>query len=164
MQPPFAGGFLFFVIFNSIIEIILFPLLLHFYWDHSLSNRFLSVTSGALYYGCRAWTYTYFVPSIFKASCFTTITPNNFTFAKDRFHRQIPLHQYFNRAVLNIFIYLLNNDHPNSNSNNIISFSSSLLSHKKMCLTDSLALHCLTKQLLGFSSVGFDALQIWLYL
>jgi hypothetical protein len=65
IRPPFKGGFVFFVIFNSTMEWILLPATLFLNWR--VSTRRKPLLCGAiLYYCARAWTYIYFVPAIFK--------------------------------------------------------------------------------------------------
>ena len=65
MRPPLAGGFTFFVVFNSLLEWLLLPSILYLNW-HFPTRRRLIIASAILYYVSRAWTYLYFAPRIFE--------------------------------------------------------------------------------------------------
>jgi len=64
MKPPNGGGFLFFVLFNTLMELILFPLLVNRLYNHSININRMLLTSSSIYYTSRAWTYIYFAPVI----------------------------------------------------------------------------------------------------
>lgn len=64
MKPPIGGGFVFFVLFNTLMELIFFPLLMNRLYNYSnVINRMISISCG-IYYLSRAWTYLYFAPII----------------------------------------------------------------------------------------------------
>jgi len=65
MRPPLGGGFAFFVIFNSLMEWLLFPATLCLNW-HLPARRTLIVAGATLYYLSRVWSYLYFVPRILQ--------------------------------------------------------------------------------------------------
>lgn len=67
IRPPFGGGFLFFVTFNTILELVLYPCLLS-----TIKGLDIISFSAILYYLSRAATYVYFVPKIFH---FMTLEP-----------------------------------------------------------------------------------------
>jgi hypothetical protein len=64
MKPPFGGGFFFFVLFNSTMELILFPLLVENLLEYSTKFKLLIGGSSIIYYVSRTWTYLYFAPTI----------------------------------------------------------------------------------------------------
>ncbi len=65
LQPPFRGGFNFFVIFNSLLEWLLLPIILFLNWRIPARKKALLVGT-TLYYCARCWTYVYFVPIFFE--------------------------------------------------------------------------------------------------
>jgi hypothetical protein len=65
IRSPFKGGFTFFVIFNSSLELFLLPATLILNWRNPTRRKPL-LCGAILYYCARAWTYIYFVPMIFK--------------------------------------------------------------------------------------------------
>jgi hypothetical protein len=65
MRPPMQGGFVFFLIFNTLMEWLAIPAALFLNW-HLPRRRGLMVAGAVLYYAARAWTYLYFVPNIFE--------------------------------------------------------------------------------------------------
>jgi hypothetical protein len=71
MQPPFKGGFTFFLLFNTLAEWLVIPLALFMNW-HIARRRRLLVAGAVLYYGARVWTYVYFVPRIFEFMTLST--------------------------------------------------------------------------------------------
>lgn len=64
MRRPLGGGFTFFVVFNSLMEWLVFPAVLYLNWHHS-ARRIQLIVGSVLYYLSRAWTYLYFVPRVF---------------------------------------------------------------------------------------------------
>ena len=64
MKPPIGGGFVFFVLFNTLMELLFFPLLINRFYNHSKYINRMLFTSSCIYYFSRVWTYVYFAPMI----------------------------------------------------------------------------------------------------
>lgn len=67
MKPPVGGGILFFVIFNSLLEMILLQATL-FTCNKFSTKQVQYCLYGAIFpfFSARVWTYFYFVPTIFR--------------------------------------------------------------------------------------------------
>jgi len=67
MKPPASGGFLFFVVFNTTMELFMYPLIFLRFTNKSKQLRNVLCGSGVLFYFCRAWSYIYFIPLIMES-------------------------------------------------------------------------------------------------
>lgn len=66
IRPPLQGGFIFFVIFNTLLEVVFYPLLLlvRGHWSDTKQVSTWILRGAALFYLGRAWTYLHFVPKV----------------------------------------------------------------------------------------------------
>jgi hypothetical protein len=64
IQSPIGDGLnAFFILFNSLLELVLIPAAIFFNWRVP-KRRTLIAAAALIYYGMRVWTYLYFAPEI----------------------------------------------------------------------------------------------------
>lgn len=67
MRPPISGGIVFFITFNSLLELILLQATLYTCNIYSTNTVQKYVHAAVLpFFAARVWTYFYFVPTIFQ--------------------------------------------------------------------------------------------------
>lgn len=73
-SPKGDGLFLFFILFNPLMELLFIPATLILNW-HNRTRRAIIAVGAVVYYAMRVWTYVYFVPIITDFASMPTSGP-----------------------------------------------------------------------------------------
>ena len=103
-HPPFGGSLnLFLITFNTLLEWLLIPAALFLNWRIP-KRRTLIVIAAVIYYAMRAWTYIYFVPTVFEFEAMSTVAPMS---AEDVERFRLWVNLSWIRGVIDISTYIL---------------------------------------------------------